>query len=313
MSRSRSGAAVRLLAVLCVTAGCAAALQQQEMTKSPTETPTVEPTFWPDEEEELELPCDCSDLPMGSPSGVYNLSLGRASSQPPVPAYCDMDTDGGNWTVFQRRDGLLGIPKNQRQSFKQKWNAYKHGFGSLTGEFWWGLEYLHILTQEKERQYELRIYLTSAEGIINPAGLVRYAVYRNFWISSEDTGYALNYDYYKQLGYHNASTQLGDGFRYYHRYMKFSTSDRDNSGEHCASRGGWWYLGLRISFGRPVRCSSTSFLNGPPNDPDDAYSYLFNPTMFWSSGSSVIRWERSVMMIKPVSDPCGCERITGLE
>ena len=200
MSRSLSGAAVRLLAVLCVTAGYAAAQEQQEMTESPTETPTAEPTFRPDEEEELELPCDCSDLPMGSPSGVYNLSLGRASSQQPVPAYCDMDTDGGNWTVFQRRDGLLGIPKNQRQSFKQKWNAYKTGFGSLTGEFWWGLEYLHILTQEKERQYELRIYLTSAEGIINPAGLVRYAVYRNFWISSEDTGYALNYDYYKQLG-----------------------------------------------------------------------------------------------------------------
>ena len=300
MSRSRSGAAVRLLAVLCMTAGCAAAPQQQEMTESPTETLTAEPTFRPDEEEELELPCDCSDLPMGSPSGVYNLSLGRASSQPPVLAYCDMDTDGGNWTVFQRRDGTLGAP-HERQSFTQNWESYKHGFGSLTGEFWWGNQNIHSLTKAKGRQYELRVYLTSTKG------LVQYAIYRNFFISSEDKGYALKYDYYKQLGYHNASTRLLDGFGGGHRNQKFSTRDMDNTGEHCATvfEGGWWWQ-VRDKDDRSG-CSSSAFLNGPPEQLEDE-DEIEEDTIFWSD-NKFIPWAKSAMMVKHVSDPCGCERL----
>ena len=58
-----------------------------------------------------------------------------------------MDTDGGGWTVFQRRqDGSV--------DFYRGWDDYVRGFGNLTGEFWLGLEKIHRLTQVSPN-YEL--------------------------------------------------------------------------------------------------------------------------------------------------------------
>ena len=69
--------------------------------------------------------------------------------------YCDMDTDGGGWVVFQRRmDGTVDFYRN--------WADYLKGFGDLNGEFWLGLYKIHRLTQATNTT--LRIDLADFEG-----------------------------------------------------------------------------------------------------------------------------------------------------
>lgn len=51
-----------------------------------------------------------------------------------------METDGGGWTVIQRRKvGLI--------SFSRDWKHYKEGFGSIQGDFWLGNEHIYRLSQ----------------------------------------------------------------------------------------------------------------------------------------------------------------------
>ena len=58
--------------------------------------------------------------------------------------YCDTTTDGGGWLVFQRwQDGSVDLYRD--------WETYKKGFGSLSSEFWWGVEKLHAAPRDRPR------------------------------------------------------------------------------------------------------------------------------------------------------------------
>ena len=94
----------------------------------------------------------------------------------PIQVLCDMITDGGGWTVFQRRlDGSV--------EFYLDWKSCKNGFGDLKGEFWLGNDNLHRLTAADDTI--LRVDLEDFDG--NKA----YAEYTTFKVADEADKYRL--------------------------------------------------------------------------------------------------------------------------
>ncbi len=72
-----------------------------------------------------------------------------------------METDGGGWTVFQRRmDGSV--------DFYRTWSDYELGFGDLAGEFWLGLRNIHRLTTTNSAEsHQLRVDLSDFANTTN--------------------------------------------------------------------------------------------------------------------------------------------------
>ncbi|XP_056266087.1 microfibril-associated glycoprotein 4-like [Pseudoliparis swirei] len=169
------------------------------------------------------MPVDCDDIyrhDNTSSSGVYTIYPGGPTT--PLHAYCDMDTDGGRWTVFQRRmDGT--------ENFFRPWKHYQAGFGNVAGEYWLGLENIFLLTMRKKN--ELRVDIEDWEG-----GKAT-AKYSPFSIDSENSGYQL------RLGGFTGGA-AGDSLME-HNNMKFTTFDKDQDvwDKNCAQHylGGFWY------------------------------------------------------------------------
>uniref|UniRef100_A0A8C1Z5L8 Tenascin XBa n=1 Tax=Cyprinus carpio TaxID=7962 RepID=A0A8C1Z5L8_CYPCA len=167
------------------------------------------------------FPTDCSEVQVNGmkESGEAEI-YPEGKDGEPVRVYCDMETDGGGWTVFQRRmDGST--------DFFRSWRDYSKGFGLLSGEFWLGNDILHTLTSRTPMS--LRIDLRSGND-------TAFAHYANFNISSEANHYVI-----KLSGYFGTA---GDSMKY-HNGRPFSTIDKDPNilSIHCAKAymGGWWY------------------------------------------------------------------------
>ncbi|XP_055515946.1 tenascin isoform X8 [Leucoraja erinacea] len=167
------------------------------------------------------FPKDCSQTLLNgeTSSGVQTIFLNGNRSQP-LQVYCDMNTDGGGWMVFQRRE-------SGQVNFFRNWKNYTAGFGNPSGELWLGLENLHKITSEG--RYQLRVDLQDE-------GDAAYAVYDKFFISDAKSRYKLHIGAY--------SGTAGDSLTY-HQGRPFSTRDRDNdvAVTNCALsyKGAWWY------------------------------------------------------------------------
>ncbi|KAI4902783.1 hypothetical protein NFI96_011160 [Prochilodus magdalenae] len=163
-------------------------------------------------------------------SGVYKLPKDDFLGAPELEVYCDMEKNGGGWTVIQRR--RVGLT-----TFDRDWKQYRNGFGAINGDFWLGNEHIFRLTRQPT---VLRIELEDWEGQI------RYAEYGFFTLNNELNSY--------KLLLANYSGNAGDSLRY-HNNTNFSTKNKDNDKcvDHCAQlrKGGYWY-----------NCCTDSNLNG---------------------------------------------------
>ena len=174
-----------------------------------------------------------------------------------------METDGGGWTVIQRRE-------SGEIDFYRDWEDYEEGFGYLDHEFWLGLSSIYRVTKAREFN-ELRIELTDFGGDTAVAG------YSFFDIGDNDGKYELN------IAGYNSSSTANDGLSKGNN-MKFSTRDEDNDqiDESCAekAKGAWWYN----------ECSTDANLNGVYHDSaiEDSTSVSWYP------------WKNSLESLKAV-------------
>ena len=118
---------------------------------------------------------DCSKLGETgfSSSGVYYIIPDGGS---PMQVFCDLITNGGGWTVFQKRlDGSVDFFRN--------WESYKNGFGDLNKEFCLGNDNLHRLTFSEDVM--LRVDMEDFDGNI------KYAEYTTFQVADEADKYRI--------------------------------------------------------------------------------------------------------------------------
>eukprot|EP00118_Oscarella_pearsei_P025729 m.308666 g.308666 ORF g.308666 m.308666 type:complete len:179 (+) comp44473_c0_seq1:931-1467(+) len=142
-----------------------------------------------------------------------------------------MDTDGGGWTVFQRR-------KDGSEDFYRGWNDYKGGFGNVSVEFWLGLDKINWLLNLENKENELRIDLKKKQ----TGTAVVYSNYAKFSVGDESSGYVLRVSNYSGTAGNNLALHNG---------MKFTTKDNDNDPYvlNCAKsyHGAWWYKSCHSS------------------------------------------------------------------
>lgn len=159
-------------------------------------------------------------------SGLYRINPNDGGGE--FLVFCDMNLQGGGWTVIQRR-------VNDSTSFNRTRKDYNIGFGNFNGNFWLGLEKIKRLTDYSSS--EIYIGMQSFLTTDDVAFQLAWARYGSFSLGTNQNDYQLSISQY--------SGTAGDSFKI-HNGKKFTTSDEDNDSddlENCAVKysSGWWY------------------------------------------------------------------------
>eukprot|EP00111_Clytia_hemisphaerica_P005957 TCONS_00017249-protein len=204
-------------------------------------------------------------------NGLYRINMNTYGMV--VPAYCDQNTDGGGWTVVQRR-------VDDSTNFYRNWKPYKEGFGQIHHEHWLGNDNLNLLTAQavltgSEIRFELGI---------KGKNYRRYAKYSNFHVDAESNAYQLHISGY-------SAGNLGDRMSY-HNGMKWTTQDRDNDkwAYNCAAYtngyiGAWWYNNCVTASG----CSLNSPYDRYSRERSIGHYFIWHPYRLQSSEMKVRR------------------------
>lgn len=176
-------------------------------------------------------PVSCAELHSaspGSPSGLYTIDPDGPGGLAEFTVSCDMTTDGGGWTVFQRRQDAT--------DFYRTYAEYQAGFGSPGGSHWLGLDRLVALTASTTApSLRAELVLASSPGTT--------------WVETYDTfrvGIAPDY----VLTVTGPAGTAGDSMAINSTHG-FSTRDRTATGENpgCASafQSGWWFQACTLA------------------------------------------------------------------
>ena len=154
-------------------------------------------------------------------SGVYIIRKGVFDR---ALAFCDMNTTDGGWIVVQRNRVGSSV------DFNRNFTDYEQGFGDLNGDFWYGLEGIHCLTQAGAWEMRIDYKFNSTTS---------YLHFTSFRIEAA-VPYQMIVGGYRGIG----------GPQLLQRYSgrQFSTPDRDidnNAAVNCAeqAKSGFWYNG----------------------------------------------------------------------
>ncbi|XP_078489867.1 microfibril-associated glycoprotein 4-like [Ciona intestinalis] len=158
-------------------------------------------------------------------NGTYEILLPNGKA---LNVSCYMEAASGGWTFVQRR-------QNGSVDFYQDWANYTNGFGNLDGDFWLGLENLHLLTRDNKSALRIDIKMDCYGYYWSLSQNVQYSF---FHVASAAEAYKLN------VGGFNTSSWLGDILTQSNGY---SFSTYDNISDHIRSlnctqpnHGGWW-------------------------------------------------------------------------
>lgn len=159
-------------------------------------------------------------------SGIYKINPNDGHGE--FTVFCDMDLQGGGWTIIQRR-------VDNATTFDRKRKAYNVGFGHLDGgNFWLGLEKIKRITDTST--HELYIGM---ESFLTGSSQLSSKRYTSFGLGTDSNDYTLSVSGYTGSNQDSLTPHNG---------KKFSTPDEDNdeSAAHCASdyKSGWWYNGV---------------------------------------------------------------------
>ena len=126
-----------------------------------------------------------------------------------------------------------------------KWKDYEKGFGNLSTEFWYGLTFMHCLTQRG--QWEMRIDYQRNDKTWS------YYHYNRFSVGSASEKYPLTIGGFTGEGIDQFNHET-----YSHNGTKFTTTDNVNDGRGCAAghKSRWWYNG----------CHQININRQPPNE-----------------------------------------------
>ena len=172
------------------------------------------------------VPLDCEDILKDNPnagSGVYKIyPVGLTL---PISVYCEMAINDGGWTVLQKH-------YSNEVSFTRTNTEFINGFGDLSGNFWLGLEYMHILTDFATTKLVYDAMFVFEDRY----GEKKEQIYYDFRIGDSASKYSISYDNDETNGPNVAGDGLWNGALFYPTLTTDSTFV-------CLTNqpNGWWF------------------------------------------------------------------------